>query len=181
MSVRFIEIKRSKDLPHWTTADGTYFITFRLADSLPRSLPASNARVPRWLDMDRMLDRGHGSAILKAPTLASIVSSALRHFDGDRYLLRAWCVMPNHVHVVATIPGKGTASVVHTWKSFTANQINKVLGRTGPLWQRDYFDYLVRDEVELARVCHYVAMNPSVARMRDWQFVWISEDVPSLE
>jgi REP element-mobilizing transposase RayT len=76
------------------------------------------------------------------------VADALRHFDGERYRLVAWCVMPNHVHaVVQPAAGHVLEEIVHSWKSFTAHQANKLLGRTGPFWMAEAYDHLVRDEV----------------------------------
>lgn len=70
-----------------------------------------------------------------------IVQRALQCFDGERYELGAWVVMPNHVHVVIRpFPGEALAKILHSWKSFTSHQINQQLGRSGPLWHRGYFN-----------------------------------------
>jgi REP element-mobilizing transposase RayT len=178
MDGRLVSITTPKDLPHWTTENGTYFITYRLADSLPHPVQRRNKRVPEWRRMDRALDRGYGSAILKTPKLAAVIEENLRHFDQKRYSLCAWCVMPNHVHVIARVFRTDVSRVVHGWKSFTATRINAITGRSGPLWQRDYFDYLIRDDNDLARLCRYVTLNPEKARMRDWPFVWRTPEIP---
>lgn len=95
-----------------------------------------------------------------------IVEAALIHFDGERYRLLAWCIMPNHVHVVAEPIGKHRlGSIVQAWKSFTAKQANRALGRQGPFWHKDYFDRFIRDEGHLDRTIAYVENNPVNARL----------------
>ena len=77
-----------------------------------------------------------GSCVLHDPKVAEIVQKALLNFEGDRYRLAAWCIMPNHVHVVLTPLGEhGLSDILHSWKSFTSNKINKAIGHKGPLWE----------------------------------------------
>jgi hypothetical protein len=158
-------------IPHWEKDSAIYFITFRLADSLPksvlqqieserksivqtakqhgRSLTPDEVKKIRRLStklIEQYLDHGAGSCPLRTPSIAEIVAKALRHFDGKRYRLFAWCVMPNHVHVVARLfPGQTLTSVVHSWKSFSAKEANKLLHCSGSFWQREYYDHLIRD------------------------------------
>jgi len=92
-----------------------------------------------------------------------------------RYHLLAWVVMPNHVHVlIEVIQGYPLGDVIHSWKSFTAKQANKILGKTGAFWQRDYFDRFIRDEAHFANVVNYIHHNPVkaglVRRAEDWPF-----------
>jgi len=96
-------------------------------------------RVEEWLD------QGAGDCVLADPEIGRIVADALLHFDGKRYVLGEWIVMPNHVHVVVT-PGQGEdlSRILHTWKSFTAKEINRRQGRKGTLWQDEGYDHLVR-------------------------------------
>ena len=64
----------------------------------------------------------------EAPCRCECRGDTLRHFDNQRYRLFAWCVMPNHVHVVARIfPGHTLAETIHSWKSFTAKKANDLL------------------------------------------------------
>ncbi len=82
--------------------------------------------------------------------------------------------MPNHVHVVARLfPGQTLATVLHSWKSFTAKRANLILGLHGAFWQREYYDHLLRNEEELERVVRYVADNPAKANLKDWKWVWV--------
>jgi REP element-mobilizing transposase RayT len=171
-------------LPHWELDDATYFITFRLKDSLPLDVvrrlrserqrlirtatnPAERAEIDRLFfnEFDGELDRGGGSCFLSEH--AGVIADALRFFDGSRYELLAWCVMPNHVHVlIHLMRGSDLSRVVHSWKSYTSHQIGK-----GEIWQAEYFDRIVRDARELRRVIRYVRGNPTKAGLRDWPWV----------
>ncbi len=69
------------------------------------------------------LDSGYGHCWLKNPNIASLVNNALRYFDGSRYFLHAWTIMPNHVHVLFTLSeSSSVSSILFSWKSFTAKQ-----------------------------------------------------------
>ena len=175
-----------RNLPHWQQDGVTYFVTFRLSGSLPADklaeLEAERnhwlAQHPQpWSDADKRdyydrfparieawLDEGHGECVLRDPRAAKIVADALQYFDGDRYALGAWVVMPNHIHVLLT-PKEGHAlgDILHSWKSFTANQINKLLNRAGQFWQHDYYDHIVRNERSLAKIARYIEENPARA------------------
>lgn len=118
-------------LPHWERDEAAYFVTFRLFDSLPAvALERIKQTKPGGAYADRLdayLDRGSGAAFLKHPRIAKLVVDALRHFDGVGYRLHAWCVMPNHVHVVfsalpARTPALRLSSIIQSWKSYTAKE-----------------------------------------------------------
>src|SRR5687767_3788511 len=96
MSHRTIATTRPMGLPHWQTNEGTYFVTFRLIDSLPDDL----ARIRGGKRVETALDRGLGSAFLARSDIGDLVFNAIRVFDGQRYILHSACVMPNHVHAV---------------------------------------------------------------------------------
>ncbi len=122
-------------------------------------------------DFDKHLDEGCGESVLMSPVAAGIVESALKFFDGDRYRLHAWCVMPNHVHILfELIAGNKLSSVVSSWKSFTANEINKAVGREGRLWQREYYDHVIRDDEEYRRIVEYIEYNPEKAGLINWRW-----------
>ena len=119
---------------------------------------------------------GTGPAAWLDPRVAEMVSNALQHFEGERYTLVAACVMPNHVHAVfAPLHGHGLADILHSWKSFTSKEANKLLGTTGQFWEREYFDRLIRNADELERTVRYVAENPTKAGLKDWKWVWICD------
>jgi REP element-mobilizing transposase RayT len=106
--------------------------------------------------------------------IAEELANTLRHFDLKRYRLFAWCIMPNHVHVVARLfPAEKLAAVVHSWKSFSAKHANRVLGAHGAFWQREYYDHLIRGEEEFGRAVRYVAENPAKANLKHWTWVWV--------
>jgi REP element-mobilizing transposase RayT len=171
---------------------GTYFVTFRLADSLPTSVvdeiemekrrllnssrpltQGEKRKIDRiaFVKLEKYLDAGRGECLLREPRVAQIVQVALEHFNDRRYRLFAWCVMPNHVHAALKLfPSFSLQDVLQSWKSFTAKKANSILNRAGAFWQREYFDRLVRDEAELRRVCRYILQNPIKAGLKDWHW-----------
>jgi putative transposase len=162
-------------LPHFDSAETIQFVTFRLFDSLPRAVAEMLAKQPDNLARtDENLDGGLGACWLKDATIAALVENAMLHFDGDRYRLLAWCIMPNHVHVVVEpVEGNRLGAVVQAWKSFTAHRANSVLGRSGPFWHKDYFDRFIRDEGHLARTIDYVENNPVKAGLASTPDSWL--------
>ena len=121
---------------------------------------------------ERFLDQHNGECFLRDRRAAQIVADSLQHFDGQRYCLYAWCVMPNHVHVVLScLAGFDMSSILHSLKGFTSKEINKLLGRSGTLWQAESYDRCIRDSVELQRTIDYVLGNPIAAGLDDWPFV----------
>jgi len=193
-----VKIRQRGRLPHWEKEDGIYFVTFRLADSLPqgvlekikaereqnkkaitnleRELSVSEKQKIDWLFSERIdeyLDKNYGECHLRKPEIAKIVADSLQHFDNERYHLFTWCVMPNHVHTVFRAVQKNELEeILHSWKSYTAKKINKILKREGHFWQREYYDHLVRDEKDFERVIQYTLNNPAKANLKNWQWVW---------
>ncbi|MDQ0392344.1 REP-associated tyrosine transposase [Labrys monachus] len=111
--------------------------------------------------MEAALDAGYGEAFLATEAIGPVVESALLYFDGERYRLHAWCVMPNHVHALLTpMLDHSLSRIVHTWKSFTAKQINAVLNRTGKVWFEEYFDRKIRSERHFEDARFYIEENP---------------------
>jgi len=190
-------------LPHLKRIGGSYFVTFRLAGTLPEEVllrfrlerdhileHAQAAKRPltwheqedlfRWYSerVDNYLDRGHGDCWLKQPQIAGLVVSALRFHQNLRFDLLAWVVMPNHVHVVVRPHAGWTLSdILRSWKGFTSRMANLLLGRTGrQFWQKESFDHLVRDDDDLYRCCHYTTMNPVNAALctRPEEWKWSS-------
>jgi len=182
-------------LPHVKREGASYFVTFRLADSLPKEVliklqaeraerlqrlqatqdagekrgiavakPEALEEIERdyFRGLEAYLDKGAGDCWLKRRDIGACVASALRFFDGQRYRLDAWVVMPNHVHAVLwPMPNHSLTAIVQSWKRFTAREGNKLLGRTGEaFWQPEAFDHWIRDDAEHARCCRYVVNNP---------------------
>ncbi len=167
-------------LPHFDEPGLIQVITLRLWDSLP-------AKIVEQLEKDSLedsakrarteeyLNAGYGACYLSDPRIARLVENALLHFDGQRYRLIAWVIMPNHVHVLLEIfAGYPLDRVVHSWKSYTANEANKLLQRQGRFWFREYFDRYIRDEQHFANAVRYIHENPVkaglVERAEDWEF-----------
>jgi REP element-mobilizing transposase RayT len=175
-----------RNLPHWRQSGATYYVTFRLADSMPQEKlreltleqgewrkrhpePRSPSVVAEYHRLfsekvEQWLDAGAGSCVLREPDAAKIVADTLKHFDGQRYRLGEWVVMPNHVHLLVTpLPQHELSDILHSWKSFTANKINERFHRTGTLWQHESYDHIVRDDDELHRIEQYIRDNPAKA------------------
>ncbi|MBM4333879.1 MAG: DUF1156 domain-containing protein [Deltaproteobacteria bacterium] len=173
----------SGNLPHWRQEGVTYFVTFRLADSMPQEkLRQWDEEREAWLKEhpephdeeirkeyyrlfpDRFqswLDAGYGECLLARPELKQIVENALLNFQGDRYHLDEYVIMPNHVHVLVSPSGQSTLSkILQSWKSYTAHRINKHLKRNGPVWQKESFDHIIRSPSQMERVRQYIRDNP---------------------
>jgi len=188
-----IKIAR-RHLPHWEQEGATYFVTFRLADSIPNTLLTEwHDELQTWLKFhprpwdhktakeyerrfvdgpEKWLDRGHGECHLRNQRLAAIVANALRHFDRERYRLDAFVVMPNHVHVlVQPKSGHSLSEILHSWKSFSAHSINKALHRKGDFWMEESHDRMVRDFEELERYRDYIKENPVAAKLGEGEFI----------
>jgi len=122
---------------------------------------------------EEYLDAGHGACWLRRPEVAALVEGALRHFDGERYRLLAWCVMPNHVHaLIETRDGFPLADVLHSWKSFTSRKVSKLVGRSGELWQLEYLDRYVRNAEHYQAVVAYIEENPVKAGLAKVRTEW---------
>lgn len=160
-------------LPHFDRGTVVQAITYRLADSLPAYVEARTPEQRRRIQA--LLDAGRGSCILRDARIADEVISAWRYFDGVRYALHAWVVMPNHVHVVATQHESWPLpKVIHSWKSYTAHRIRKVIGGRGRVWSPDYFDRFIRDDAHFLAAIDYVEHNPRKAGLvtspKEWPF-----------
>ncbi len=185
--------KKRRHLPHWEQKGATYFITFRLADSVSEEvLTQWREERERFLQFhplpwdwkttrehirlceesrEEWLDRGHGSCVLGEPAVAGAVANALRHFDSERYVLDAFVVMPNHVHaLVKPLGSHELPEILHSWKSFTAKAINQAVGTEGAVWMEETFDTIVRDSDHLAGLRDYVRRNPAKAGLRETEF-----------
>jgi putative DNA methylase len=139
------------------------------ADLKPTDDAAKRARLETYLNA------GHGACYLRHPRIARLVENALLYFDGERYRMIAWVVMPNHVHtLIETFEGHPLHGILHSWKSYTANVANQILGRTGRFWFPEYFDRYIRDERHFTRAVRYIHNNPVKAGLvddaKDWPF-----------
>lgn len=192
---RHANVRQGACLPHWTPDGAIYHVVFRLADSLPavvleryrrerdvlaseaqgNARPAAQEHLNAFLCecFDQFLDAGHGECWLAQPGIAPLVADAIRHFESERYELHAWCIMPNHVHVVVRPhAGHALSRILHSWKSFSAQGSNRLLHRSGEFWQKESYDHIIRDPAALDRTIRYVQENPLQAKLPAWPWVW---------
>lgn len=122
--------------------------------------------------LNESLDKCEGACVLRDVSIARKVATALDHFHLSRVMTGDFVVMPNHVHALLTpCPGYDLEDILHSIKSFTANQINQALGQTGSLWQRESYDHIVRDLQQLEAYQQYIAANPFKAKLRDGEYI----------
>ena len=186
----YMKILHSRNrLPHWQQEGAAYFVTFRLADSMPQVvLEKWRASRKCWMDrhprpwdqatemayhrlfsgaIDKYLDAGYGSCRLARSHCSHILYNALLHFNGLRYEMFAFVIMPYHVHLLFQInPAWQLDKLMHSWRRFSARVINRVENRSGSLWQKDYFDRLVRDELHFLHCVRYIEHNPARANLK---------------
>jgi putative transposase len=194
-NLRFRQFYRRR-LPHIQIAGSTYFVTFRLIDSLPKDaleklaeettkikkLPIKEANLAyqRWFDQfDGYLDRVlHGNEYLRDEQIADLIAESIQYRDGKVYDLEAFCIMPNHVHLVFMPLEKSKdvfyslTEILQSLKRHTARQSNLILGRPGAFWQDESYDHIICDEAELERIIKYVLYNPVKAGLVDEWSNW---------
>lgn len=205
-----------RKLPHWQPMGVPFFLTYRLAGTLPRNILnelekerqrlQALPREPRYSEAewrtrtekrlfalwDEYLDKDTDIQWLAEPRIATIAQDNLYHHAETKYSLWAYVIMPNHVHILLqpdevwakrfelaesgrTGREKGPLSaIIHSLRSYTANQANRALGRTGIFWQPEAFDHWVRSNTEFERIICYIENNPVkaglVRRPEDWRF-----------
>ncbi len=175
-------------LPHWQQKGVMYFVTWHMADSLPRHITLEWAdQRDTWMKhhpapwdhatreeyhsrfsrrLDEWLDSGHGSCVLREGNVRCLVSDALQHFHHDRYELDSFIVMPNHVHVLFQVFQEWRLEqIIHSWKRWTAREINRLLHREGAFWQEGYWDRITRNENHLLTTRRYIRQNPVKAHL----------------
>ena len=165
-------------------------ITFRLYDSLPKEMIEE---IKLKLDINEdddscdsiqyqrlrqkiaeYEDAGYGQCFLRDERIAAIMQDTLKHFDGERYQLICWCIMPNHVHVLIEVnEGWSLSRIMHGWRSYTAKEANRILGRTGKIWMEEYYDRYIRDDYHLQKTINYILNNPANAGLDEWP--WVGE------
>ena len=173
-------------LPHFDGGELPQFITFRLFDSLPQVVltkwkgelereKSLEAEIILRRRIETYLDQNFGKCYLKCEQVAALVQNALLFFDGERYRLLAWVIMPNHIHFLVTpFEKQSLSNIVQSLKIFTAKEANKLLNRQGKFWQSDYFDRYIRDYEHFTKVVSYIENNPVKARLcqskSEWRF-----------
>jgi REP element-mobilizing transposase RayT len=133
-------------LPHWRLENATYFVTWRLSPQQPDLQPA---------------ERG-------------LIRDVVNHFHRQRYELFAYVVMNDHVHALLEPSPRFTLeATIQSWKSFSANQLQRKHGRTGRVWQKDYFDRIMRDDAEFGEVMRYIFSNPQKRWPTEVSYQWV--------
>lgn len=172
------------DLPHWNQGHKIYFVTFRLADSLPlevlqryeqeclymeRVIIANGGLPEDWklyeLEKRRKileyLDQGYGRCLLKRPDVRQIVRQSLAHVGDSRCVFHDYVIMPNHLHLLVELnEGESITKVMGSVKGFTAFRINQLLGEKGKIWQHEIYDRIIRNVEHYNRSVTYIARNP---------------------
>ena len=171
------------NLPHWTQYGKITFITFHLADSLPKHVidfmqaeynllklqlekenyPTNLVRLKaiRHNQLEKYLDKGYGSCLLSSPIFRNVIVNTLNYNNGNTFLLHSYVIMPNHVHLLLEPIGENTIQqITHSIKSFSSHEINKLRHSTGSIWQKEFFDRIIRNEDHYMRVLEYIKNNP---------------------
>ena len=166
-------------LPHVSQRQKLYAVTFRLHDSLPKDVTLSymNECTARYGEkepdfkskreillhkkMMEYMDMGHGECLLKYPDVRIIIEEAFRYVHDKMALVHAYVIMPNHIHIVLeTKEEVKIQEVMHNLKRYTASKINKLLLREGNVWQREYYDRVIRNQTHYENAVKYIINNP---------------------
>lgn len=178
-------------LPHRDEPGLTQFVTFHLADSFPESLRSEWEHFAKIEDdreqrklLEAYLDKGRGECHLRRPEIPRLVEDNFLNYSNccgsqghapdalARYELRAWVIMPNHVHVLFKVGAVSMAEMVGAWKKHTGRLANKLIGKQGAFWAEGYFDTYMRDAEHEAKTVRYIENNPAKAKLvlgpKDW-------------
>ncbi len=166
-------------LPHRDQPGLTQFVTFHLADSFPVSLRSEwehlskiEEDLERRAQFEAYLDKGRGDCHLRRHNIARLIENNLLKFSGERYQLRAWVLMPNHLHVLFEVGTVSMSETVGAWKKHTARLAHRLLRKRGAFWANDYFDTYMRNADHERRTIRYIENNPVKAKLisesREW-------------
>jgi putative transposase len=197
-----------RKLPHWQPPDETFFVTYRLAGSLPVSVINSlkenyillkNQPDDQGTERAGVLREDHFHAFdnaleknlnephwIRNNEVANIIMESLLFNNNKQYTLHCACLMSNHVHtLLSTLPGsKLLNTILQNHKKFTAVQSNKVLGRSGTFWAEESFDTLIRNNAHFWRVVNYILQNPVkagiVQHWSDYKWTYIHPDLEKI-
>jgi len=168
-------------IPHFDRPGLVQLITIRLYDAVPeqlieqwkaelrctRQLMSNGSRqITLGKQIETYEDAGRGSCWLQDSRIARMVQSSLLYSDAKRYRLLAWCIMPNHLHcIIEPCENEQLGKIIHSLKSYTAHEANKILKRSGQFWFREYHDRYIRNEQHLEDAREYVEYNPVKAKL----------------
>jgi len=183
-------------LPHCDFPGLVQLVTFRLVDSMPASkrgewehlLDIEDVR-ERRAKLEAYLDRGLGECYLRDPRIAQLAEESLLYWHEKLYQVLAWCVMPNHVHVLVHLWQTPLWKMVKAWKQFVATEAEPILAERRPparqksaanlnapgrrpalraqalRWQREYWDTFMRDAKQEKTAIRYIENNPVKVRL----------------
>ena len=177
-------------LPHWEVVDGRYFVTLRLANSLPHRVVEDLAGILKdaseqdflkrsrryFRELEHWLDANHGSVYLREQAIAEVILDTFDKYERLGYWhVSAATVMPNHVHAFFRCGTLSLSRVMKRFKRYTAREANRILDRKGKrFWQREWFDHWSRSAQEDDRIISYIRNNPVraglVKRPEDWRW-----------
>jgi REP element-mobilizing transposase RayT len=177
-------------LPHWEVVDGRYFVTLRLANSLPHRVAEDLATILKdaseqnylkrsrryFRELEHWLAANHGELHLEDEAIATMIMDGIAHYEQLGYWhVSAAVVMPNHLHALLHCETLGLSQVMKRFKQYTAREANRKLDRKGKrFWQREWFDHWSRSAQEDDRIISYIRNNPVraglVKRPEDWQW-----------
>ena len=147
-----------RNLPHLYYRDGIYFVTSCLYGSIHRIglnqlKQQSNLKIleHNYKDIlrkyDSLLDKSSNNVChFRNPDIMEICKSSLHFFDGLKYKIICYCIMPNHIHFVFNLltKEKHVGEIMGSIKKYSGRRANKILKRNGAFWQAENFDRLVR-------------------------------------
>lgn len=201
LDIDSLEKSRGEYLSCWQCEHAIYHVSYRLADSVPQAVRNAWLRerqvlmdaiklhaneVPETLQhrlnflysdyIEKYLDAGNGQSYLKRDEIAEMIAGSFTQFNNVRYRLHAWCIMPNHVHVIVEpLPAYELSKIVQAWKSYSAHVANKMLGLKGTFWQADDYNHIIRSLKEYHFQIRYTWENPDKAKLKNWKWRWKAE------
>lgn len=191
-----LKVATGESLPRWTVDHAIYHLSLHLADAVPvaerarwreirqdlsvlaqrekRTLTAAERELLKTAygeRIERYLAQGNGACLLREPEVAEAVADVLEHGNGQDYALHMWCVMPNHLHILAGFErAEEVLRNIDRWKRVSAHRINRLLSRKGPVWMRDAYTRIIRTADEYRRQLSYVWANPEKAGLTEGFF-----------
>ena len=182
-----------RNLPHLHYEYGQYFITYRLANSIPNEKLRFISHQFEKMDFEEyrrlfikfekvLESENYGIKYLRNPTIANICKDTIEYPDDKEFTLICYCIMPNHVHLVFELleENKGISKIMQSIKGISATRCNRHLGIEGQFWHHESYDRLIRDDKELYWTIRYVLMNPVEAGLvedwRDWKHTYCHPD-----
>lgn len=202
-----------RNLPHYQPEYGIFAITFRLAFSLPNRIieilkeekedfernililkgkklqDYKNEFERKYFEtFDTFLNKYSKSPMwLSIDSIAVKVKESLHFMDKKMYDLFAYCIMPNHVHVMIKPLRKSNnvvyslANIMYSLKRFTANECNRLLEKKGQFWHNESYDHFIRDDKDFEYQLYYLLNNPIKAKLIDktkmWKHSWMNDDL----